>query len=163
MRTRIALVIFLFLVSSAHAQETFEQERSVREESWRRQSQAGSGLTEQDMERVKAFKALVRDVDMKSLQQTIREIESADYPQLELQMKEAMAKTYADIVLEQTVVEQKQKEWLYSMVTMNMAYLQFGADQGDSGTVLNRMILRKLKRYLPSDILNHPGFLQRVE
>jgi len=163
MRTRIALVIFLFLVSSACAQETFETGRSAREESWRRQSQAGSGLTEQDMERIKAFTALVRDLDMKSLQQTVHEIEEADYPQLELQIKEAVAKTYADIVVEQTVVEQKQKEWLYSMVTMNMAYLQFGADPDDSGTVLNRIIRRKLMKYLTSEILNHPGFIQKLE
>ncbi len=125
---------------------------------------AGTRLTGEDTEqRVRVFKELIRDVDAKSLQQTIREIEGAEYPQIELLMQEAIAKTYADIVLQEKVVDQKQKEWLYSMVTINMAYLQFGGGQDDSGNALNSLTRRKLKEYLPAEVLTHPGFLQKVE
>ena len=76
-----------------------------------------------------------------------------------------MAKTYADIVREINVEGQKKKEWLYSMVCLNMAYLQFGGSQGKSGstTELNRLIRQKLKKYLPPELLKQPGFAYSLE
>ena len=76
-----------------------------------------------------------------------------------------MAKTYADIVREVNVEGKKKKEWLYSMVCLNMAYLQFGGSQGKSGstTELNRLIRRKLKGYLPPNALKRDGFFYSLE
>jgi hypothetical protein len=76
-----------------------------------------------------------------------------------------MAKAYADIVRDQDVVGEKKKEWLYSMVCLNMAYFQFGGTQGPPGsaTSLNRLIRRKLKEYLPPSVLKQPGFLYSLE
>jgi|GEM_PF-1603452 len=117
-------------------------------------------LSLQEIERVKVFKKSIEEVDQKSLQQTIAELEKTDYPHLNLELKEAMAKAYVDIVQEQNVRGVKKKEWLYSMVALNMAYLQF-AGQKDSAAGaknLNKLIRYKLKEYLPADIFTRPGF-----
>lgn len=148
--------VSLLLISSAHAE--FGKGPAIQAQPRVRVRVVRAQLTAVDIERVKAFKQLSSDVDKKSLSQIIDEIQTADNPQLELAMQEAIAKTYCDVAKEQNVVEQKQKEWLYSMVTMNMAYLQFGAKQDDSGNALNRLVRRKLREYLPPEVLNQPGF-----
>ena len=132
------LIIFLFLSSSVHAEY----------------------LTGQDIQRVKAVTQVLSGIDGKSLQQTIDELEKTRYPHLNLIMREAMAKTYADIVRDNNVVEPKKKAWLYSMVCLNMAYVQFAGfqKQKSNTTSLNRLIRRKLREYLPADILKQPGF-----
>jgi hypothetical protein len=144
-RSLLSLIIFIFLAAPAHAQGNFP--------------------TLQDIERVKAVKAFLYSIDTKSLQETIDELEKTRHPQINLQIREAMAKTYTDIVREINVKGQKKKEWLYSMVCLNMAYLQFGGSQGKSGstTELNRLIRRKLKEYLPSNVLEQPGFIHSLE
>src|ERR1700744_3177364 len=73
-------------------------------------------LTEEQIERVKEVKLLLNGVDNKSLWDTIKELEKSRKPQLNLEMKEAMAKTYSDIVKSFNVDGQKKREWLYSMV-----------------------------------------------
>jgi len=137
------LIISLFLTASVHA----------------------AGLTAQEIQRVRAVKQLLDGIDTKSLQETIDELEKTRYPRINLEMREAMAKVYTDIVRQENVSGQKKKEWLYSMVCLNMAYLQFGGSQGAPGgtTSLNRLIRRKLKEYLPSNILNQPGFFYSLE
>ena len=117
-------------------------------------------LTERDIQRVRHLKELLDGVDKRSLQQTIDELEKARHPQISLEMKEAMANAYADIVREINVEGTKKKEWLYSMVCLNMAYLQFGGSQGKAGstTELNRLIRQKLIKYLPVNISKQPGF-----
>ena len=118
-------------------------------------------MTAQEIQRVRAVKELLEGIDKKSLQETIDELEKTRKPQINLEMREAMAKAYTDIVRDFNVEGQKKKEWLYSMVCLNMAYLQFGGGQGpsDSTTSLNRLIRQELRKYLPPDILKQPGFL----
>ncbi|HSA31962.1 MAG TPA: hypothetical protein P5160_09240 [Candidatus Omnitrophota bacterium] len=163
MKLRIFLLGFLMTASLAHAQDVPEGRAAMRAESRSAAVDLRGPLTAQERERIAAFKELVRDVDTKSLQQTVREIESAEYPRIEFYMQEAIARTYADIVLQEKVVDQKQKEWLLSMVMINMASLQFGSSKDQSGNDLNRLIRRKLKSYMPPEILTHPGFLQVLE
>lgn len=138
-------IILIFLTSSAQAQSIY----------------SGRPLTVQEVQRVKAVKALLDGVDTKSLQETIRELERSRHPQINLQMQEAMAKTFTDIVRDINVEGQKKKEWLYSMICLNMAYLQFGGSQGKAGstTELNRLIRQKLKQYLPPNVSKQTGFL----
>ena len=141
----VFLVIFIFLAVPAHAQGNFP--------------------TPRDIERVRVLKEILYGIDTKSLRETIEELEKTRHSQINLQMREAMAKTYADIVREINVEGQKKKEWLYSMVCLNMAYLQFGGSQGKSGstTELNRLIRRKLKEYLPPNALKRDGFFYSLE
>jgi hypothetical protein len=142
-------IIFIFIAASAHAQESYNT----------------GHLTEGEIQRLKAVKVLLYGVDKKSLQATIEEVEKARDPQISLQMKEAMARAYTDIVKEINVQGQQKKEWLYSMVCLNMAYLQFGGSQGKYGstTELNRLIRRKLTEYLPPNALKQPGFVYSLE
>ena len=122
----ILFIILISLAASAQAQGSYKS----------------THLTAQEIQRVKAVKKLLYDVDPKSLRETIAELEKSRHPRINLEMKEAMAKAYVDIVKEINVEGQKKKEWLYSMVCLNMAYLQFGGGQGPSGRTssLNRLI-----------------------
>ena len=144
------LIIFMFLTTSVHAERSHSSLKH---------------LTPQEIQRVRVLQELLAGIDTKSLQATIVELEKARHPEVNLQIKEAMAKTYADIVREIKVDGQKKKEWLYSMVCLNMAYLQFGGTQGKSGstTELNRLIRQKLKEYLPPNALKQSGFLYSLE
>ena len=122
-------------------------------------------MTLSEVQRVRALKELLGGVDSKTLQQTVDELEKADYPRVNLDMKEAITKTYADIVRDKNVIDQEERVWLYSMVTLNMAYLQLGGTQDKAGSTgpLNQLIRRKLREYLPPEIFNRPGFSFVVE
>ncbi|MDE2028521.1 MAG: hypothetical protein KGK03_10080 [Candidatus Omnitrophica bacterium] len=122
-------------------------------------------LTSIEVQRVKALKGLLDGADGKSLWQTIGELEKNRDPRLVLTMKEAEAHAYADIAGEYGIRTQAKKEWLYSMVCLNMAYLQFGGDEGRQGstTELNRLIRQKLIRYLPAGILKQQEFLNSLQ
>lgn len=121
-------------------------------------------LTSEDIERVKAGKNLLSEVDSKSLKETLDTFELQSCPQINAFIIEAMAKTYTDIVNEQKIEEKNRKEWLYSKIQLNMAYLQLtgGQQKGDSDP-LNRLIRTKLKQFLPQNILTHPAFFHEVK
>jgi hypothetical protein len=143
------LIVFIFLAVPAYAEGNYKSRH----------------LTAEEIQRVRAVQALLDGIDTKSLQETIRDLERTRHPEINLQMKEAMARAYTDIVREINVEGQKKKEWLYSMVCLNMAYLQFGGNEGKSGstTELNRLIRQKLIGYLPPNVLKQPGFLYSLE
>lgn len=125
---------------------------------------AAGRLTSADLDRVRELKKLIAAVDTKSLEQTVREIERATDPQLMLKISEAMARVYADIERDQQVTDSKTREWLYSLVALNMATMQFGGKpSGGKDGALNRMITRKLKEYLSSDVFANPHFHVSVE
>ena len=145
----IPLIIFLFLATSAYAEGSYSSKH----------------LTAQEIERVRVVKGLLSGIDTKPLRETIAELEKTRHPEISLEMKEAMAKAFTDIVRDINVEGQKKKEWLYSMVCLNMAYLQFGGAQGKYGstTELNRLIRQKLKEYLPPNALKQSGFFYSLE
>lgn len=143
MKKIITLLMFFFIFSN------FTYARSIKEH-----------LSEADVARVKEIRELVYEVQKKSWQQMVEAIEKTQYPKVNLAIQEAMAHTYADIVREQNVQGQGKKEWLYSMIALNMAYFQFGGDKDSAGGTknLNKLIRYKLKTYLPAGIFNDPGF-----
>lgn len=115
-------------------------------------------LTSGQIERVKASKELIQDVDKKSLRQTVDELESMDYTEENLQIMEAMARTYAEIVRNQDVRDPAKKEWLYGTIALNMAYLQMGGSTNAVGgnAPLNRLIRRTLQENLSEELQHHP-------
>lgn len=135
-----ALIIFFVLTSASYAR---------------------GHLNAEEVRRVREFKQLLEGVDDKTVRQAIDELEKSPHPQVNLEIKEAMARTYADIARQLKVEEKPKKEWLYSMVALNMAYLQFGGSRGDSP--LNALICRKLKEHLPPGILKQAGFRYSLE
>ena len=149
MRYLIVGMVFLSLAGAAHAQADFARRH----------------LTSSEVQRLKAAKELLDGVDRQSLRATIAELEKTRHPEVNLEMKEAIARAFTDIVKDINVEGQKKKEWLYSMVCLNMAYLQFGGSQGKVGstTELNRLIRQKLKEYLPANVVKQPGFIYSLE
>ena len=145
----ITVILFIFLFMSVSAQV----------------GHASRSLTAQEIQRVKGLKVLLDGVDTQSLEETITGLEKARHPGINLEMKEAMAHAFIDIVKEINVKGQKKKEWLYSMVCLNMAYLQFGGSKGAPGstTELNRLIRQKLIEYLPPNALKRPGFVYSLQ
>lgn len=137
---RLLIVVFFFLsVSMAFAQ---------------------GRLSPAQIERVKVFKNVIASVDKKTLLKTISELEKAGDPQFAIQIQEIIAKVYAEIVQEKVVTDQANKEWLYGMVALNMANLQFGGRADDA---VSRLIVQKLQKNLPADVLSHPDFYVSVE
>lgn len=124
---------------------------------------ASKYLSAADIDHVKAIKAMISDVDHKPLAAWIDELQSSRYPQLNISIKEAMAKAYVDIVRDQGVVGLKKKEWLYSMIALNMAYMQFGGGDSNQAPELDKLIRRKLKSYLPPGIVDKQGFHYSLE
>lgn len=127
------------------------------------QTFAAGRLSPSEIERVKAAKQLIADVDKKSLEVSIRELEKAVDPQMSLEISEAIAKVYAEVAAEKNVTDQATKEWLFGMVSLNMANLQFGGRQSGNNTSLNGLITRRLTQYLPPEIFDNPNFHVSVE
>lgn len=118
-----------------------------------------------EIERVKVVQDALVDVEHKSLSTMVKDLEKSAHPQTYLVIKEAMAKTYAHMIKEQEVQGQQKRAWLYSMINLNMAYLQFVGTRHKAAadTPLNMLIRNKLREYLPADIDRQPGFLQSVD
>ena len=122
-------------------------------------------LTQEQVERVKALRTIVAEVDTKSTQGMVQELEKAPHPLLNLEIKEAIAKAYDEIARNQNIKGQTKKEWLYSMIALNMAYLQFNGfeETSEQTSPLNALIRRTLKSKLPLDIFTRPGFYVKLE
>ena len=122
--------------------------------------EAKSPFSAAQIERIKVFKQQLGSVDKKTLESTIAQLQKANDPQMALEIQETIARVYTDIVAEKNVVDQPTKEWLYGMVSLNMANLQFGGRANDP---LSRMITQRLKKNLPAEVLSNPHFHVSVE
>lgn len=125
-------------------------------------------LSETQIERVQTCQNILKEVDDRSLQQAIHELTRSRHPEENLQILEAMAKTYADVTKELDIREQTQKEGLYSTIKLNMAYLQLGglhAGGGGGGNrePLYRLVRSKLRDYLPARLLKDEQFFYTLE
>jgi hypothetical protein len=128
-------------------------------------SQAKGHLSPLESERLRQVKEQLFEVEIKSLSVMIKDLEKTNDPSMNLTIKEAMAQTYLEIVQQEHVQGLAKKQWLYSMVALNMAYLQFsaGKDSAGSSQNLNKLIRQKLKSHLPSEIFKKPGFHYSIE
>jgi hypothetical protein len=117
------------------------------------------------IERLKDCKNILGEVDNEPLYQKIEKLDTASNPEENLQILEAVAKTYAEIIQEREVEGLKKREWLHSMIQLNMAYLQLGGMRDKSGDhePLNGLIRRKLKRYLPKELQNNTEIFYTLE
>ena len=121
-----------------------------------RQSLARQAFTPAQLERLEVCTRLLRDVDPQELAARRTELERGQYTEANLVILEAVARAYTEIVEEQNITSQDGKEWLYSMVTLNMGYLQLGGSKvKQRDTALNMLIRQKLKAHLPAHILDN--------
>jgi hypothetical protein len=121
-------------------------------------------LSIQQMQRLESCRRLTEDIDDKSLQAAIAQLDNSPDPEENLQLLEAVARTYAEIVRDQKVSGLEKKKWLYSMVTLNMAYLQLGGlDVNPPGdTSLNKLIRRKLKEHMPPELKENKNLFHPI-
>jgi hypothetical protein len=127
-----------------------------------RQAPPAFRISFEQMERVKACKRLMDGADGKSLEQTVMDLERTPYIEENLLILEAVAKTYSEIILKYEVASKRKKEWLHSMVMLNMAYLQLGGGEQDGTSALNTLISRKLVGYLPPDLFKNTEIFQSL-
>lgn len=149
-RTPLGLAIVLFLATVASAQEeaVIDCRRS---------------LDPGQIEVVRESKELIRDIDTESLDETVQGLNKTSCPVMQVLMLSAMARTYADLVVEYELDGLDARQRLYDKIGMNMAFMQFTAGRGSDEADLNRLIRLKLKQYLPPEILTHPGFYFSLE
>ena len=147
----ICAIIFLSIIS-AHSNARAEAQ-SIHEYS-HQENVPVRNLTADEMGRLRSCKRLLGGVDTKSFEQSLFDLKHSSFPHENLQILEAMTKTYTEIVQEQNVVGQKKKEWLYSMVALNMAYLQLAGINATQSqdSPLDKLIRWKLKEHLPEGL-----------
>lgn len=128
-------------------------------------SWAAPSLTDAQIERVKVSKALIKEVDTKVLQDTIADITNSPDPEGQLQLFEAGARAYADIVQESKVADDmRTRRWLYNQILLNTAYLQLGGFQfEEDGSDLSQLIQRKLKKNLPEGAFQNTVLFREIE
>ena len=122
-----------------------------------------ASLSQAQMERVKAAKQLLGAADPRAVEEIADEFSKTRLTEGNLQIFEAVAQTYRDMLLEYPQAAQGKKEWLHSMILLNMAYFQFGGSSEENDSGLNITIRRKLKKYLSPELLADPNLFYSLE
>ena len=114
-------------------------------------------LTSQQITRVATVKNLLGSIEKRSSDELAKHIGKTHSTELQLQIWEAVAVTYKDMIKQYGVETQERREWLYSMIQLNMAYFRLGGEQEESttDTALNLTIRRKLKEHLPANFFSN--------
>lgn len=112
-------------------------------------------LTAEQTRRLQVCERLLDGVDKHGFKEKVRDLDNTRFPEENIKLIEAVAQTYAEIAQEQGIEKPETKEWLYSMVELNMGYLQLGGSKLNQvrDTALNKLIRRKLKERLPAELL----------
>lgn len=117
-----------------------------------------AGLTGGQEERVAEARTLLEEVDLRSAQEIIDEFNRTPAPQANLQIYEAVAATYAELVKRKEVTGAASKKNLYNQIRLNVAYLQFGGDpDSESSRKLDLWIRQTLVRHLPRELMDDPA------
>jgi hypothetical protein len=126
---------------------------------------AGAALTQTEVFRLTKAKALLMDAEKRPLDEIIEEFERTGLPHEHLQIYEAVAATFRDILTDHQENDTRSRERLLDKIRMNMAYFQFGGTktEQEGGSELNRLIQRKLKQYLPEDIWGNSKLFHSLE
>lgn len=124
---------------------------------------ATSPLSESQFQRLNVVMRSLEGIETKSMEQAVAELKKSGNVELHLTIREAMAKTFTELVSSQDVQGTRKKKWFYSMVSLNMAFLQFAGKGNYPTDPLNQLIRSTLKKHLPTDIWDRPGFHQSID
>ena len=106
--------------------------------------------------RIHNAKALVADHDLRSVADISRQLHATSSAEGNLQIYEAVAATYRDLVASGDVTDEAGKKNLYDQIRMNVAFIQFGGDPNyGGGAKINRWIRQTLVNYLPQNLMNN--------
>jgi len=125
-----------------------------------------SALANEDtfLARIHSAKMLVTDHDPRSVEDILRELQKTSSAEGNLQIYEAVAATYRDLVVDKNVIDEADQKNLYDQIRMNVAFIQFGGDPNYSGgKKINRWIRQTLMKYLPRDLINDETIFHSAE
>jgi len=125
----------------------------------------GNDLSPAQIDRVKVCKAKLAEVDQKTFQESVDTLIDSNYPEENLQILEAIANTYADLAAEFQLTDSQKKGELYSLISLNMAYFQFGGQGGGHGSSepLYRRIRNTLKKYVSPELMKDPRLFTNID
>jgi len=99
---------------------------------------------------------MIEEVESRPVEQILEAFNRAPAPEANLQIYEAVALTYRDLVRRKDITEPGAKILLYNQIRMNVAYLQFGGDaESGKSKKLDLWIRQTLLRYLPREVLEN--------
>ncbi|OGX35210.1 MAG: hypothetical protein A3C36_03105 [Omnitrophica WOR_2 bacterium RIFCSPHIGHO2_02_FULL_52_10] len=125
---------------------------------------AGAGLTGGQEKRVAQARMLLEEVDARSAREIIDEFNRTPAPLANLQIYEAVAATYAELVKRKEMTDAAAKKQLYNQIRLNVAYLQFGGDpEGENSRKLDLWIRQTLFRHLPRGLMDDPAVFHTLE
>jgi len=114
--------------------------------------------------RILDAKTLVADLDPRSVEDISIELRSTSSPEGNLQIYEAVAATFRDLVINGDVTDEVGKKNLYDQIRMNVAFIQFGGNPNtSSGKKIDRWIRQTLMKYLPQDLLKDEDMFYSAE
>lgn len=107
------------------------------------------------VDRIHSAKMLIEDSEPRSVEDISMELQLTSSPEGNLQIFEAVAATYRDLVLDGNIVDDKGKKDLYDQIRMNVAFIQFGGNPNQRGAKkVNRWIRQALLKHLSKDLMN---------
>jgi hypothetical protein len=124
----------------------------------------GAGLSDQHAQRVAQARKILAEVDLRSAQDIIDAFNRTTAPEANLQIYEAVAATYDDLVRRKQVTDPASKKSLYNQIRLNVAYLQFGGDpDAENGKKLDLWIRQTLFRHLPRELMENPAIFHSLD
>src|SRR3989338_3875838 len=95
-------------------------------------SYGNTDLSVEQSSRAEKVKKLLGDADTHTLSIILGEIKKSSYPEGELQIHEAVAQTFRDMVQKYQPADKEARIRLLDKVRMNMAYFQLGGPDAES-------------------------------
>ncbi len=126
---------------------------------------AYQGLSARQLARVEAAQKMLGAADDRALSTTIDTIEKSPWNEGALEIFEAVAATYNELVRKYQLTDKKAQERLLDKVRMNMAYFQLGGQdvERSSGDNLNIVIRRLLKTHLSAQLRSDRRFFKSLD
>lgn len=121
--------------------------------------------TSSQISRVAEARKLFQNAEKRLVKDILAEFETGGSPEASIGIYEAMAKTFRDINSEYGDDTPESRVRLFSKIKLNMAYFQMSGSRQESpgGSILDRLIQRTLKRYLPEDVWSDPKLFHSLD
>ena len=113
--------------------------------------------------RIRDAKMLVKDLDPRTVEDIYHQLHATSSPEGNLQIYEATAATYRDLVESKEVTDEAGKKNLYDQIRMNVAFIQFGGNPSGGGKKIDRWIRQTLMKYLPKGLLKDKDIFHSAE
>lgn len=138
----LAVIVFLALSVSVHAAQPLDAEQ---------------------LNRLRTVRWILDEVDKRSFGEIVQDLQKTTFSEGHLQLLEAVAQTYKELLVDYQIAGLEKKKWLHGMIQLNLAYLQLGGAQQNTASALNALIQQKLLRHLPPETLSDPRLVQPLE